>query len=120
QPMSAVHQNTSDGSISKTQSIVSLAHNRNPPVECWTPLGLPVEPEVYRMNSGCSAPTGSGLHSEDWPFSASVKVLSRPATILHGVGVRMNTSTFLSVVQPPMSMPSSTMALSGSSLPPRI
>ncbi|CKT57437.1 Uncharacterised protein [Mycobacterium tuberculosis] len=44
--MSAVHQNTSCGLMSKVQSIVSLAHSRSPPVACCTPLGLPVEPEV--------------------------------------------------------------------------
>ena len=27
-----------------------------------TPLGLPVEPDVYRMKSGSSAPISSGLH----------------------------------------------------------
>ena len=36
----------------------------------------------------CSAPTGTGAHSVDWPSSASSKVLSRPATMLQAVAVR--------------------------------
>ncbi|MNU92804.1 hypothetical protein D3C71_827300 [compost metagenome] len=71
------------------------------------------------MNSGCSALTGTGAHSVLCPASASVKVLSRPSTRFHAVGVRSYTSTVLSVSQPPSAMPSSTMAFSGSSLPPR-
>ena len=45
--------------------------------------------------------------------------LSRPATMLQAVGVRWNTITSLIVSQPPMAIPSSTIDLSGSSLPPR-
>ena len=46
QPMSAVHQNTSFGLMSKVHFIVSAAHSRKPPLECCTPFGVPVEPEV--------------------------------------------------------------------------
>ena len=42
------------------------------------------------------------------------------ATMLQALGVRSYTKTFLIDSQPPMPSASSTMALSGSSLPPRI
>ena len=35
------------------------------------PLGFPVVPEVYRMNSGCSAWNASGVCSSDWPSTSS-------------------------------------------------
>ena len=68
--------------------MVNLDHNTKPPVECCTPLGLPVEPEVNKMNRGCSAPTGTGAHSVLCPAKASVNVMSRPVTMLQAVGVR--------------------------------
>src|SRR5512133_1352290 len=117
--MSAVHQNTSEGCRSNTQSIVSLAHSKKPPVECWTPLGLPVEPEVKRMNRGCSAPTATGAHSVLCPANASVNVTSRPATMLQAVVARWYTNTVLIDSQPPRLKPSSTIDFKGNSLPPR-
>ncbi|MNT60047.1 hypothetical protein D3C72_1976040 [compost metagenome] len=83
-------------------------------------MGLPVEPLVYRMKSGCSAFTGTGAQSLLWPSSASAKVTSRPSTLFQADAVRSNTSTFFTDSQPPMARASSTIALSGNSLPPRI
>ena len=36
-----------------------------PPDVCITPLGCPVDPEVYRMNRGSSAFISSGGQSSD-------------------------------------------------------
>ena len=72
------------------------------------------------MYSGCSASTLTGAHSVDWPLSASLKVLSRPAVMAQALAVRSYTNTLRMVSQPPMASASSTMAFSGSSLPPRI
>ena len=33
-----------------------------PPVVCKTPFGFPVDPDVYRINSGSSAFISSGMH----------------------------------------------------------
>ena len=60
QPTSAEHQNTSrSGSRSNTSRWVELTPVRYPPVVWTIPFGLAVEPEEYRMNSGCSASIGS-------------------------------------------------------------
>src|SRR6218665_2527976 len=78
----------SSGRRSKVQSMVILAHSRWPPVLCCTPLGLPVEPLVYRMNSGCSASSASAAQSLLWPASAWAKVLSRPPSS-HDTGMNV-------------------------------
>ena len=49
-------------------------------MECCTPFGLPVEPDVYRMNSGCSAFTGTGGQVLACPFITSCIQTSRPST----------------------------------------
>ena len=88
-------------------------------MECCTPLGLPVEPEVYSRKSGCSASTHSGSQVLAWPASTSLIQRSRPAVMVMSAPVRLTTSTFLTLSQPPKVRASSTMALSGRCLPPR-
>jgi uncharacterized protein (DUF2062 family) len=52
QPQSAVHQKTSLGWWSNTYLKVVAAPTMYPPVVCTTPLGMPVEPDVYSVKSG--------------------------------------------------------------------
>ena len=65
QPRSALDRITSSAPNCSAACIVWAAYVRNPPVECTKPLGLPVDPDVYMTNSGCSLPTGS--HSRTPP-----------------------------------------------------
>ena len=82
------------------------------------PLGLPVEPEVYSRNSGCSASTHSGSHAGAWPSMTSCHHRSRLAFMATGLPVRLSTMTCLTLAQPPRSA-SSVLALSSTALPPR-
>src|SRR3546814_171862 len=59
--------------------MVSRDHNRYPPDECCTPLGLPVEPDVYRMKSGCSALSGTASQASACPSTTSCSQTSRPS-----------------------------------------
>src|SRR3989344_8771789 len=61
QPISAEHQYTSSSLISKTYLQVRVAYSKYPPVVCRTPLGLPVLPDVYRINKGSSASISTGV-----------------------------------------------------------
>ena len=47
------------------------------------PLGLPVEPEVYSRNSGCSALTQTGSHTGLWPSMSSCHQKSRASFMRH-------------------------------------
>ncbi len=62
QPMSAVHQKTSSSRRSKTQRQEAYVQVRYPPVLCTIPLGCPVVPEVYNVNSGSLLSIVSGSH----------------------------------------------------------
>ena len=86
------------------------------------PFGLPVVPEVYSRNSGCSASNASGSWSGDAASTASCHHRSRPS--VHGVSmpVRRTTTTCSTgppsaVVSPPTA--SSTASLSEAALPRR-
>src|SRR5262245_55148363 len=119
--MSAVHQKTSSSLRSNTHLLESLAPSRKPALECWMPLGLPVEPEVYSRNNGCSAlshtgsqtglcPSMTSCHHRSWPsflvttwpvrFSATIlpMLLQRCESALSAVSLR---SMFLPAQQPP-------------------
>ncbi len=62
---------------------------------CRTPLGLPVDPEVYRINNGSSASISSGLHSASAVAIASCHQRSRSLTISTVSPVRWTTITCL-------------------------
>src|ERR1051326_5355079 len=64
-PMSAVHQSTcpTSGIRLKVSRAVMVVKTMYPPVVCRIPLGLPVEPEVYRRNSMRSEEHTSELQS---------------------------------------------------------
>ena len=81
------------------------------------PLGLPVVPEVYRMNSGCSESKASGVCWSDWSSTSSCHHRSRPSVHSTSVSVRLTTSTcsMLGV----FATASSTAAFSGAGLPRR-
>src|SRR5881275_1048849 len=99
--MSAVHQYTSvSGLRSKTFQCVYDTWVRYPPEVCRMPFGLPVVPEVYRMNSGCSESNASGVCSVDCESTTSCHHTSRSAS--HGMSspVRRTTSTFSTDLQP--------------------
>ena len=83
------------------------------------PLGLPVEPEVYRMNNGCSALTQVGSHTSDWPFTTSCSHTSRLVSQATLVPVRLYTTTLWMDSQPPSISASSTAGFNGISRPPR-
>lgn len=51
QPTSAMQANLSLGCTSKTYFTVRAAQSRYPPVVCTTPLGFPVDPEVFEKIS---------------------------------------------------------------------
>src|SRR6185436_353733 len=98
--MSAVHQKTSSSRRSNTHLLVSLAPSRKPALECWMPLGLPVEPEVYNRNSGCSAFTHTGSHTGFWLTISSCHQVSRPSFIFTSWPVRLRTMTLRMDLQP--------------------
>src|SRR5882672_9799733 len=118
--MSAVHQNTSSGLASKVHFMVCAAHSKKPPVLCCTPFGLPVEPDVYKMNSGCSALTHSGSHVSASCSTSSCIHRSRPSCHCVLPPVRLYTITLLTASQPPAAIASSAMLFNGNALPPRI
>ena len=72
------------------------------------------------MNSGCSASTHSGSHASAAPATTSCIHTSRPACIATALPVRRYTTTCLTRSQPPIAIASSTIALIGMALPPRI
>ncbi len=81
------------------------------------PLGFPVVPDVYRMNSGCSASNASGVCSGDCPSTASCHHLSRESSQATSWPVRRTTSTCSTI--PARSTASSTAGLSADGLPRR-
>ena len=67
------------------------------PVECTTPLGLPVEPEVYRRNRGCSESTHSTGQCLSCLGTTSWYQISLPSVHAHlalGTALCSYTSTF--------------------------
>src|SRR4026208_243299 len=65
--MSAVHQYTSSSRRSKTNCVDRYAPTMYPAVVCTIPLGLPVEPDVYKRKRRSSLSIGWGSHSyEHW------------------------------------------------------
>ena len=74
-----------------------LSREDIPPVECTTPLGLPVEPEVYSRNSGCSASTHSTVQCLSCFGTASWYQTSLPSVQAHlpfGTALCSYTNTF--------------------------
>lgn len=74
-----------------------LSREDIPPVECTTPLGLPVEPEVYSRNSGCSASTHSTGQCLSCFGTASWYQTSLPSVQAHlpfGTALCSYTNTF--------------------------
>ena len=88
---------------------------------CTTPLGLPVEPLVYKMNSTSSASIVSastnGLPIDSTRLISSSHHTSRPLIIETGVRVCVDTMTFST--EGHAMMASSTTDLSGITLAPR-
>ena len=86
---------------------------------CFRPLGAPVEPEVYRINSGSSAPIASASHSLDCLSTSSSNHTSRP--FFHSISppVRFTTRTFLQTSVPSRVSAASTFSFNGTCLPPR-
>src|SRR5512147_245346 len=62
QPGSAVHHQRSSSRTSNTYLSVAYVPTIYPPCVCRMALGLPVEPDVYRMKSGSSASISSVGH----------------------------------------------------------
>src|SRR3546814_10429338 len=110
---------SSDVCSSDRHLTVNSDHSRKPAAACCTPLGLPVEPEVYKMNKGCSAFSGTASQTGDWLAQTSCIHRSRPSFHCTLPPVRLYTMTWLTTSQPPMVRASSTALLSGMALPPR-
>ena len=53
-----------------------------PAVVCTIPFGVPVEPEVYKINNGSSASIISASHISDALSNKGCNHLSRPSFIL--------------------------------------
>ncbi len=115
QPMSAVHQYTSDSGLrSNTAWCVYDACVRYPPDVCRIPFGLPVVPDVYRMNSGCSASNACASCSFEAVATVSSQRTSRSCQPTSWP-VRLTTRTFSTDGH--CSTASSTMGLSANGLP---
>jgi len=71
------------------------------------------------MNSGCSAVTGSGGQSADCWSMISRNQMSRPSVQPISFSARCSTTTFSTVAQPSLRA-RSTLAFSGTVLPPRM
>ena len=71
----------------------------NPPCTCTTPFGLPVVPEVYRMNSGSSASMSSAGHSGG-NFIKLAEIDFARAGRLEGFGIAGEDDDFLDKLQP--------------------
>ena len=92
-----------------------------PAVVCTIPLGLPVLPEVYSMNSGCSDSTHSQSQSALTLSISSCHHVSRPSTIGHSPARRLYTTTDSTVKSSlPNSSAASIWVLSCTGLAPRI
>jgi hypothetical protein len=81
------------------------------------PLGLPVEPDVYRRNSRSSLSIASGSQAAGCPRTASCHHTSRPARIGTASPARCTTKTRFTDSRPRVA--SSTWGLSASSDPRR-
>ena len=86
---------------------------------CRTPFGLPVDPEVYRINSGSSAFISSGGQSSDTFAVASCHQTSRCSCHSTSPPVRCRTSTLLMVLTSGLVSASSTFFFRGTARPPR-
>ena len=84
---------------------------------CSTPFGLPVLPDVYSTNSGCSLSNGSAGQSALAAAITSCHHTSRPGFIVTAESQRLKT-THVSTVGD-FASASSTLALSGTTLPRR-
>src|SRR5690606_35570255 len=89
------------------------------PEVCSTPFGLPVDPDVYSMNSGDSASITSGGQSGEAEAMASWYQTSRSEYQWMSPPVRRTTTTFSTVSTPGCVRASSTLDLSGTVRPPR-
>ena len=81
------------------------------------PFGLPVVPDVYRMNSGCSAGNASGSCSVDWPSTSSCHHTSLSPQAM-SMPVRLTTRT-CSIGLPSVATASSTAAFNDTADPRR-
>src|SRR3569833_1429193 len=79
--------------MSNTLCMVTRLPSRLPALECWMPFGLPVEPDVYSKNSGCSLSTHTGAHSLWCSAMRSGHRTSRPARIVDAVFERLRGET---------------------------
>src|SRR3954449_5371298 len=79
------------------------------------PFGFAVEPDEYRMYSGCSASSCSGSHSSSAASSASWYQTSRPSFISHSAPVFLTTKIRSSESR--SAIASSTCCLTGAVLP---
>src|SRR5690554_601468 len=90
------------------------------------PFGCPVEPEVYRMNSGSSASIISAGHSDEASSNKGCNQVSRPSFIEILLSIRLTTNTcstpeqdsnasstipFKSMVLLPLNEPSAVMTI---------
>ena len=82
------------------------------------PLGLPVDPEVYSRNSGCSALTHTGSHTGLCPSMTSCHHRSRASFIGTSWPVRFSTMT-LRMLRQPCDSALSAASLSSMTLPAR-
>ena len=83
---------------------------------CNTPLGFPVEPEVYKINNGSSESMGSGSHVVAIPLDISSYHTSRES--FHGILPTVLLITRVFLTSGHFSNASSTFDLSGTTLPP--
>ena len=88
-----------------------------PPVVCITPLGCPVDPEVYKINRGSSASISSGGHISEIELSlvSSSHQKSLPDIIFVSSPVRLTTIHFSTLVS---SIAVSALDFEGTDFPP--
>ncbi len=81
------------------------------------PLGFPVVPDVYRMNSGCSASNASASWDAGWRSTSSCHQMVPTGLQVTSPPVRSTTSTFSTLGH--WRDASSTAGLSGEAAPRR-
>lgn len=84
----------------------SLSRHRSP-VACTTPLGLPVEPEVYSRNSGCSASTHSTGHCGEGTTEPRCRVGAAPNGVECRAAAAVHAAAHLPQLAPPRDVPAS-------------
>ena len=97
-------------------SCVSEAYTIYPPEECKTPLGFPVDPEVYKIKRGSSAFNSAGLLVSSTLFFSSCHQISLSFKKLILLPVLLTTSTLLILFS--FSSALSTLLFKGNIFPP--